>query len=72
MCGLTGILDPQNQATEGLRHVVNAMTGPLSIAARMPAISGLATASPWATGGFRSSIFPLRARNRCIRPAGDM
>lgn len=29
MCGLTGILAPQDQATEDLRHVVNAMTRPL-------------------------------------------
>lgn len=29
MCGLTGILAPQNQATEGLRHLVHAMTSPL-------------------------------------------
>lgn len=57
MCGLTGILDAQNQATEGLRHVVNAMTS--SLAHRGPDAGGVWVGEGIALGHRRLSILDL-------------
>lgn len=57
MCGLTGILDARNQATEGLRHVVNAMTSPL--AHRGPDANDVWVGEGIALGHRRLSILDL-------------
>jgi len=57
MCGLTGILEAQNQATEGLHHVVNAMTSPL--AHRGPDANDVWVGDGIALGHRRLSILDL-------------
>jgi asparagine synthase (glutamine-hydrolysing) len=57
MCGLTGIFDTQNQATEGLHHVVNAMTSHL--AHRGPDANDVWVGDGIALGHRRLSILDL-------------